>query len=178
MADPVRTFCQRAQKFRDEAHSILARYESTPSRIISLADTRRQVADLSLYQKALFDEAIECVEKGCFRAAHVMAWAAFMDYLERKIASDGLKKVKAVKSAWSKFKNVEDLREHIAEYQLIDAAKDVGLLSKTETKTLHGLLSKRNECAHPSNHDPDMNEAIGYISELLRRIKRLEKKSL
>lgn len=178
MVDPVLTFCERVQKFRDEAHSILERHENSPSRIISLEDARRQVVGLSLYQEGLFDEAINCVEKGCFRAAHVMAWAAFMDYLVNKLASDGLKKVKAVKSGWSRFRDVEELREHIVEHQLIDAAKDVGLLSKAEKKTLHGLLAKRNECAHPSSHEPDMNEAIGYISELLKRIKSLEKKKL
>jgi len=178
MVDLVRAFCKRAQKFRDEAHSILARHESAPSRIISLESTRRQIADLSLYQEALFDEAVACVEKECFRAAHVMAWAAFMDYLERKTASDGLKKVKATKTGWSKFKDIEELRENVSEHQLISAAKDIGLLSKQEMKTLHGLLAKRNECAHPSGYSPNMNEAIGYVSELLQRIKKLEKKSL
>lgn len=178
MPDPIRIFCTRVQKFRDEAHSILAKHESAPSRIISLESTRQQIAGLSLYQQALFDEAVSCIEKGCFRAAHVMAWAAFMDYLEEKLASDGLKKVRAVKTGWSKFKSVEELRENVAEYQLIDAAKDVGLLPKQEMKILHGLLAKRNECAHPSSHNPDMNEAIGYVSELLKRIGRLKKKSI
>jgi len=178
MLDALRALYKQAQKFRDEAHSILAKQETSPSRIISLEYTRQQIASLSLYQKALFNEAVSCIEKECFRAAHVMAWAAFMDYLEKKLASDGLKKIRAIKTGWSKFKNVEDLRENVAEYQLIEAAKDVGLLSKQEMRTLHGLLAKRNECAHPSNHNPDMNEAIGYVSDLLKRIKRLEEKNI
>jgi len=178
MSDPIRVVLARAQRFREEAHSILAKHEAAPSRVISLERTRQQIAGLSLYQKKLFDEAVSCIERGCFRAGHVMAWAAFMDYLENKLASDGLKKVKAFKPGWSRFKGIEELREHIAEYQLIGAAKDVGLLSSTERKTLQGLLAKRNECAHPSSHSPGMNEAIGYLSELLRRIERLEKKSL
>ncbi len=174
----LQAFCERAQQFRVEANSILAKHESAPSRIITLEKARREIAALSLYQHTLFEEAVECIEKECFRAAHVMAWAAFMDYLEMKIASDGLKKVLAARKGWAKFKDIEDLRENIPESQIIDVAKDVGLLSKKEAKTLQGLLSKRNECAHPSNHDPDINEAIGYVSELLIRIKTLEPKSL
>lgn len=178
MTDLVRTFYKRAQKFRDEAHAILAKHEGAPSRIISLENTRQQIESLSLYQEALFKEAVACIEKGCFRASHVMAWAAFMDYLERKIASDGLKKVKEIMEGWSKFKDIEELRENVSEHQLITAAKKIDLLSKQEMKTLHGLLAKRNECAHPSSYDPGMNEAIGYVSELLKRIRGLEKKSL
>jgi len=176
--DPIQALYKRAWQFRDEANSILGIYEDAPSRISSLEKTRRQIASLSLYQQKLFDEAAACIEQGCFRAAHVMAWAAFIDYLERKLASDGLKKVKAVKTGWSKFGSVEELRENVAEFQLIEVAKEVGLLSKQEMKTLHGALAKRNECAHPSDHNPDMNEAIGYVSELLKRIKRLEGKSI
>jgi len=178
MSDAIHVLFERAQRFRDEAHAILSKHETAPSRIISLENTRQQIASFSLYQKALFDEAVSCIEKECFRAAHVMAWAAFMDYLERKLASDNLKKAKEVRTGWSKYKGIEELRENVAEYQLIEAAKDVGLLSKQEMKTLHGLLAKRNECAHPSSHNPDMNEAIGYVSDLLKRIKRLEKKSI
>jgi len=178
MSDVIQALYERAQRFRDEAYSTLGKHETAPSRIISLVNTRKQIASLSLYQKALFIEAVSCIEKGCFRAAHVMAWAAFMDYLERKLASDNFKKLKSIKPNLSKYKGVEELRENVAEYQLIEAARDVGLLSKTEMKTLHGLLAKRNECAHPSHHAPGMNEAIGYASDLLKRIERLEKKSI
>ena len=43
-------------------------------------------------------------------------------------------------------------------------------------KSLHGLLSKRNECAHPSDYEPEFSETIGYVSELLNRIKKYEMK--
>lgn len=174
MSDAIQNLCERAQKFRDVAHLILAKYETAPSRIISLDKTRQEIANLTLYQDELFGEALSCIEKGCFRAAHVMAWAAFMDFLEEKLTSDNLKAVKTFKKGWEKFNSTEELRENVSEYQLIEAAKDVGLLSKQEMKALHGLLAKRNECAHPSGYNPSMNEAIGYFSELLTRIKKIE----
>jgi hypothetical protein len=45
-------------------------------------------------------------------------------------------------------------------------------------KALHGLLNKRNECAHPSDFYPDMNGSLGYISELLSRVATLQTKTL
>jgi hypothetical protein len=133
---------------------------------------------LSLQQDELLQQALACTERGIFRAAHVMAWAGFMDFLEQKLSSDGLVKVKSVRTAWSKYSTIEEIRENIPEFQLIEAARDVGLLSKTEAKTLLGLLSKRNECAHPSGYKPGLNESLGYISELLNRIEQLYAKSL
>ena len=122
-------------------------------------------------------QALRCVENELFRAAHVMAWAAFMDFLEEKLASDGLAKVRNVRATW-KAKSIEELREHQPEYQIVDVAQAIGLCGKSETKALLGLLNKRNECAHPSGYYPHLNETLGYISELLQRLGRLAPKTL
>jgi hypothetical protein len=61
---------------------------------------------------------------------------------------------------------------------LIDASHDLGLTRKNEVKALQGLLNKRNECAHPSNYFPQLNDTLGYISELLQRIATLQPKKL
>jgi hypothetical protein len=45
-------------------------------------------------------------------------------------------------------------------------------------ETIHGMLSKRNECAHPNDFFPDMNMTLGYISELLSRVAALQPKKL
>ncbi len=106
-----------------------------------------------------------------------MAWAAFMDFLEEKLASDGLLKVRALRPTW-KAASVEELRDNVVEFQLLEAARDLGLFGKTETKALQGLLSKRNECAHPSKYFPSMNETLGYVTEVLSRIGTLHPKTL
>lgn len=164
--------------FKQDVDDLLSKHEASKSRVISVDKTRRMLAGLSLQQDELFQQAILCVERGIHRAAHVMSWAAFVDYLEEKLASDGLVKVMSKRPAWAKYSTVEELRENIPEYQLIEAARDVGLLSKSQTKTILGLLSKRNECAHPSGHNPGLNESLGFISELLTRVEQLQKKSL
>ena len=171
----VRAILAQVQAFRQEAHSILAVHETSKSRVILLEDTYERVSGLSLKQDELFRQALRCVENGLFRAAHVMAWSGFIDFLQEKLASDGFKKLRAVRPNW-KFKSLEDLREKYSEYAIVEACRDAGLCTKSETKALLGLLSKRNECAHPSNYFPGLNEALGYISELFSRIEVLQVK--
>lgn len=178
MIEVLRRFKERVDAFEDEAHQILSKHESSKSRVISLDQTRKRLLGLSLQQDELFQQALACIERGIYRAAHVMAWSSFIDFLEQKLASDGLVKVKSVKIGWGKYRTIEEIRENVPEHQLIETARDVGLLSKSETKTILGLLSKRNECAHPSNHRPDLNESLGYVAELLKRIEHLKNRSL
>ncbi len=55
-------------------------------------------------------QALRCVENELYRAAHVMVWAGFMDFLEERLASDGLKKLRTARANWS-IKSMEELRE-------------------------------------------------------------------
>lgn len=167
----------KARAFEQEAHAILSVHEASASRIVLLEETYSKLSGLSLRQDELIRQALCCVENGLFRAAHVMAWAGFIDFVEEKLASDGLRKLNQVRPKW-KAKTMGELREMVPEYQLIEACQKVGLCNKNETKSLLGLLSKRNECAHPSNSSPGLNESLGYISELLRRIDLLKGRQL
>lgn len=168
---------RKLRAFEREAHQILAVHETAPSRIVLLEDTYKRLGALSLRQDELIRQALRCIENELFRAAHVMAWAGFMDFLEEKLASDGLKKLRALRPAW-KASTVEELRESVVEFQLIEAARDLGLCTKTEGKALHGLLNRRNECAHPSNYFPSLNESLGYVSEMLQRIGQMQPKAI
>jgi hypothetical protein len=167
----------KVRAFEREAHRILAVHEAAPSRLVLLEDTYKKLGALTLGQDDLLHQALRCIERELYRAAHVMAWAAFMDFLEEKLASDGLLKLRALRPAW-KASSVEELRDNVVEYQLLEAARDLGLCGKTETKALQGLLSKRNECAHPSGYFPSMNETLGYVTEVLNRIGTLQPKTL
>lgn len=167
----------RIRAFEREAHGILAVHEAAPSRLVLLEDTYKKLGALALSQDDLLRQALRCIENELYRAAHVMAWAAFMDFLEEKLASDGLVRVRALRPAW-KASSVEELRDNVIEYQLLEVARDLGLCGKTEAKALQGLLSKRNECAHPSAYFPSMNETLGYVTEVLNRISTLQPKTL
>ena len=176
MIDLVNGLLKQISAFQREAHVILAKHESSVSRVVTLDDTITRLDVLSLRQDDLFRQSLRCIEFGIYRAAHVMAWAGFVDCLEEKIASDGLAKVKAKRTKWTKYKDVEELCENVPEQQIIEAARDVGILSKSECKSLLGLLSRRHECAHPSNYSPNLNQSLGYVSELLERSGKIMRK--
>lgn len=168
---------RRARSFEREAHAILSVQERARSRVVILDQTYARLSGLTLKQDELLRQSLRCAEAELYRAAHVMAWAGFMDFMEEKMASDKLGKLASVRPKWPT-KSLEDLRETVNEYQLIEATRDLGLCGKNEVKALHGLLNKRNECAHPSEFFPDLNETLGYIAEVLRRITMLQAKPL
>jgi hypothetical protein len=167
----------KTRAFEKEAHALLATHEASGSRVVILEESYDKLTKLTLKQDELFRQALRCVEHKLYRAAHVLAWAGFMDFLEEKLASDGLVKIRAAYPAWSAA-TIEDLREAVVEFQLIQATRKLGLCTNTEMKALHGMLNKRNECAHPSDFYPDMNITLGYISELLTRVATLQTKVL
>ena len=176
MLEILQDLLARAHAFEGEAHRILARHEAAVSRVITVENTYRTLTGLSLHQDKLFREALRCVENQLFGAAHVMAWAGFMDYLEDKMMSGYLADIKAARPKWS-VSSKDDLREQATEHQLIMVCREVKLFSKNEEKAFLGLLNTRNECAHPSNYSPTLNETLGFISQLLNRITILQQKS-
>jgi hypothetical protein len=98
-----------------------------------------------------------------------------MDFLEELIASDGFVALRVVRPKWS-LDSLDELRETVSEFQIIDACKPIGLCTKSQVKALQGLLNKRNECAHPSDYYPALNDTLGFISEVLQRIESLRNK--
>ena len=168
----------RAIAFAQDAHAILGMHEgASTSRVVLLNESYEKLATLSVAQDDLFRQALRCTESGLYRAAHVMGWAAFMDFIEDKICEDGLVALRKARPKWAATTK-EDLRETVNEYQLVDAAKALGLCSKTQAKALHGLLNKRNECAHPSHFFPGLNETLGYLAELFARVDQILPKAI
>ena len=172
----LRRVVRRADLLRADAHRILSTVESARARRFTLDASYRTLGRLSLKQDDLFRQGLGCVEHQLYRAAHVMAWAAFVDFLHEKLAEDGLKRLRQERPAWN-VRHVEDLRNY-GDYQLIDAGEDCGLYARTMKKALHGLLNKRNECAHPEDYYPSLNDTLGYVDELFKRLGTLRGRSV
>ena len=172
----IQTVVRRARLLEADARRILSTVESAKARRFTLDASYEALGRLSLKQDDLFRQALRCVEAELYRAAHVMAWAAFVDFLHEKLAQDGLTSLRKARPAWG-LKHAEDLRSQ-ADFQVIEAGEECGLYGKTMKKALHGLLNKRNECAHPEEYYPSLNDTLGYIEELFKRLAMLRRSSV
>jgi hypothetical protein len=159
--------------FQKNGNSILSRYESSTSRTIIIDSSYKRLSKLSLRQEELFQEAFKCIEHGVFRSAIVLAWASFIDFFGEKIGEDNFNKLN-VKKNWN-ISNTDDLREKASDSVIIESALEIKLINKNTAKSLRGLLAKRNECGHPSDYKPGLNDTLGYIDEILKRIELLQK---
>ena len=166
----------RINSFLDEAHKILSVHEAAPSRTVLLDGTYKELQELSLEQDELLRQALRCVENNLYRASHILAWTAFMDLIESILASDGFKKLNSIRTKWN-ISSLDELRDKIPEFQIVEACKDLKLVTKSEMRVLQGFLSKRNLCAHPSDFFPDYNQTLGYMADILNMIKNIQGKS-
>lgn len=166
---------KRAVNFEKAAHQLLSVHERAASRVVDARKSLAQVAELSIKQEDMLKQAVRCIEVEVFRAAHVLAFAAFIDYLHEIAERDQFAALNVAREKWN-VGSVEDLRERFSDYNFIEALEAAKLITKAERKAFHGLLTRRNECAHPSDFYPDMNQSLGYLSETLSRIEALKRR--
>lgn len=160
---------QKAAAAQEEAHKILAIHEgAVKSRVIVLEDVMRKLAASPLPPDVqnYFREAVICLEHDARRAAIVLSWAGFFYILCEKMFNQYEAELRAAYTNWQ-FASFEELKETYNEFQLIEAMKKVGLISKAEMRQFQGLLAQRNQCAHPTRYQPGMNEALGFVSQVL-----------
>lgn len=151
----------------------LAKRENSTHRVITLEESFAKLAGLSLKQHDLMSEALRCIEHSLYRPAHVAAWAAFFDFVhEWTMDSARITKLRAARQNWT-LTDRADLRL-VTDYAFIEALKASGLVTNTVMKAMHGLLNKRNECAHADEYDPSVNDTLGYVDELMKRIGNLQ----
>jgi hypothetical protein len=167
----------RVHAFENEAHRILGGHEAARSRVVILERTYDELAALSLKQDDLFRQALRCVENELYRAAHVMAFASFMDFVFEKLSSDGLTKLRAAYPKWVG-KDIHEMAEYVPDRQFLEAIRPLGLGSKNDVRRAVSLLDRRNDCAHPTAYYPDLNMTLGYIAEVLQAVKLFKPRTL
>lgn len=165
----------RLSNFEVEAHQLFGAIESSKSRTVTLDQSYETLNGLSIRQDEIFRQSLRCVENDLFRAAHVMAWAGIADCLQTLVSSDNFAALNLARPKWN-ISSVDQLAEAYTEHALIEAIGSTKVITKAETKALMGMLSKRNECAHPGDHFPTLNESLGYISEIFSRLEKILKR--
>ncbi|MBB2940658.1 hypothetical protein FB565_000362 [Actinoplanes lutulentus] len=140
---------------------------------MTVTESYKKLTQLNLKQDKLLREALQCAEHGLYRSAHVTAFAAFMDYIHEWIVTDATRLGLIQKSypTWN-VNQAADLREQ-KDHTLFEVLKRQGLITNATMKALHGLLAKRNECAHPADYEPGINDTLGYLDEMIKRISAL-----
>lgn len=169
--EPLAAALRWVAELEADARAILSTHEASADRVLTLEGSYDALGKMSLDQDQLFRESLQALEARLFQAAHVLAWAGFMDFLHEFLIPDHLNALRIARPKWN-LAAPEDLRDW-GEFAVIEAGKEAGAYNKTTMKALHGLLNRRNECAHPSEYFPDLNTTLGYIGELFKRIKQL-----
>lgn len=164
-----------AESFKAAAEEIFGFHEASPHRVAQLNESYARLDDINALQDDMLRQALRCIELQVFRGAHVLAWAAVVDFLQRHAGRDDFAALNKAREKWG-IKDLDHLRDTVGEHNLIEGMKAAALLSKSEMKSLLGLLNKRNECAHPTDYFPDLNESLGYVSECIGRLSGLMRK--
>ena len=164
----IREWTKRASRARKEAHRLLARHEHAPSRVIILEQLISELSGLPVDVYSYFREAASCLEYNLLRAAIVMAWSGHFHVFSESLYRKKEKEIRHVRPKW-KCANLIELKDQIAEAQILDVGKEVKFITNTQLKVFQGQLATRNRCAHPTLYRPSLNSAIGYVDEMLHQ---------
>ena len=161
----------RALKAKEDAHRILATHERAgSSRVIVLEDLLRELTGLPVDVEDYFREAVICVEQNLLRAAVVLSWSGFFHVLAERLYAEKEKELRNLRSKWQ-FSGLKELKSNYPEYQILDVANELSIISNSRLREYKGQLSKRNQCAHPTLYKPSLNVAIGFTDDMLRQAK-------
>jgi len=167
----------RVKSFEEEAHVILGKGETaTVSRVYNLNESYKRLDHISIKQDDIFRQSLRCIESEVYRASIVLCFSGLIEYFQEYCSLDSFDAINSARPKWKDIKSLDQLREEHTESHLIDAMHAAKQITKSEKNALHGLRNRRNECAHPSDYFPDMNEALGYFSESIKRIEDHQKR--
>jgi hypothetical protein len=114
-------------------------------------------------------EALKCLQVGALRACVVFIWTAGI----RTIQTDAMAKgPSTVTSAIQKndpkaraVKSIDDF-SYIKDMTTLLAAKDLGILDKSEKDTLIEALNLRNRCGHPGKYRPGVKKVSAFVEDI------------
>ena len=161
----------RSKKAEVECHKILSSFETTISRVIQLNDLIKKLKSLPVDISSYFIEALGCLERDYKRAAVVLSWAGFFQVFLEKLFVKYESDIKLVRPKW-RFNDLDELKENYPEAQILDVAKVVKFINKSELKIIQGQLAFRNQCAHPTFFQPSRNNSIGFVDTMISQTEK------
>lgn len=134
-------------------------------RVVTIQNMYSKLDNLSVRQDKLLREAIDCIRFKLFRASIVLAWSAMSDLL----AQIYILKIDPSKT-------FEEVGNEFNDNRLIEQLRVKRFIDKQTEKLLKGNLATRDEFAHPSPYEPDLNLSLGYMSQILASMSYLKSK--
>lgn len=124
------------------------------------------------------EEAVECYERGLYRAAILMVWAATVEHLygvagaNRQRVTDFEKENKTRFGQGRNYREIKKLDDfrYLGEAQFLQLAEDVGLINRNARAVLTERLNLRNLCGHPTRYRPGREETVIFIESLVLNV--------
>lgn len=123
--------------------------------------------------RAFLAEAIECAERGLFRAAIVLAWIGAIGLLHRRVVERYLatfnEAARRRDRNWTDAQTADDLCR-MRDAVFLEVAESISLLGRSLVKQLRWCLDLRNAAAHPSSLEIGANHVNAYLEVLVLNV--------
>ena len=122
----------------------------------TLHELRAEIASLASDDTRRFlIEAVNCVERGYFRAAVVMTWVAAVHEIQSFVLANNLQafNAEALKrdAKWRPAKSIDGM-SRMKESDFLEVADAIGVIGKNVKAELKNCLDRRNACGHPNSY--------------------------
>lgn len=131
-----------------------------------LTNVREEFADNKYVQ-----EAIKVLAAGGLRSTIGSYWNAVVDDLRRKIIHRSIDLFNKEINPKKEIKTYEDFQNHLTDFELIDGAYKIGVISWEAQKLLHQARETRNIFdGHPDSSDPTLFKVFNMIADCNRYV--------
>ena len=116
------------------------------------------------------EEGLKCLQVGALRACVVFVWAAAVRIIQEKLIGSYQTTVNsAIKKHDPKARDIRRLDDfaYIKDSVILLAARELGVVDKSQKDTLEEALGLRNRCGHPSKYIPGVKKVSAFIEDLV-----------
>jgi hypothetical protein len=136
-------------------HKILGETPAVAVALASVAALRSHSGTIKSQRVQDFiEEAVKCIENGCYRAAVVLSWAGAVAVLYDNVVAHHLAAFNAEAlrrdPKWKTAKNADDLAR-LKESEFLNILGALSILGKNAKQELENCLTLRNGCGHPNS---------------------------
>jgi hypothetical protein len=136
--------------------------------VATLAAAVSKVTDVDV--REYLEEALKSLSVGALRPCVVSVWVAAVRSLQHEMMVKGTATVTAaVQKHDQKAKAVKSVDDfaYIKESIQLLAARELGVLDKSEKDTLEEALDLRNRCGHPSKYRPGVKKVSAFMEDVV-----------